>query len=107
MPREGGEAESKGGGGGRSCGWGEGPLFNICYVSLGFIKGWWVEHFEKGGGGELPLFIHEVEQCTALQPCSTRAMRISGLLVKRDHCTALWAVQHPSMTPTGFVSVVC
>ena len=21
--------------------------------------------------------------------------------VKRDHCTALWAVQHPSMTPTG------
>ena len=22
--------------------------------------------------------------------------------VKRDHCTALWAVQHPSMTPTGF-----
>ena len=27
--------------------------------------------------------------------------------VKRDHCTALWAVQLPSMTPTGFVSVVC
>ena len=25
------------------------------------------------------------------------------LFVKRDHCTALWAVQHPSMTPTGFV----
>ena len=27
--------------------------------------------------------------------------------VKRDHCTALWVVQHPSMTPTGFFSVVC
>ena len=23
-----------------------------------------------------------------------------ALFVKRDHCTALWAVQHPSMTPT-------
>ena len=22
---------------------------------------------------------------------------------KRDHCTALWAVQHPSMSPTGFL----
>ena len=27
--------------------------------------------------------------------------------VKRDHCTALWAVQHPSMTPTGFCSGLC
>ena len=26
---------------------------------------------------------------------------------KRDHCTAFWAVQHPSMTPTEFVSGVC
>ena len=25
------------------------------------------------------------------------------VLNKRDHCTALWAVQHPSMTPTGFL----
>ena len=25
------------------------------------------------------------------------------LLVKRDHCTALLAVQHPSMTPTSFL----
>ena len=25
------------------------------------------------------------------------------MCVKRDHCTALWAVQHPSMTPTGFL----
>ena len=27
---------------------------------------------------------------------------VDGVLL-RDHCTALWAVQHPSMTPTGFV----
>jgi len=26
------------------------------------------------------------------------------IFAKRDHCTALWAVQHPSMTPTGFFS---
>ena len=25
------------------------------------------------------------------------------MFVKRDHCTALWAVQHPSMTPTSFL----
>ena len=37
----------------------------------------------------------------------TQEPRRVAAFVKRDHCTALWAVQHPSMTPTGFVSVVC
>ena len=27
----------------------------------------------------------------------------SGGFVKRDHCTALWAVQHTSMPPTSFL----
>ena len=42
---------------------------------------------------------------TVIQSQARRGARLS--FVKRDHCTALWAVQHPSMTPTGFVSVVC
>ena len=30
--------------------------------------------------------------------------RLLGVpFVKRDHCTALWAVQHPSMAPTSFL----
>ena len=28
---------------------------------------------------------------------------VSLEFVKRGHCTALWPVQHPSMTPTGFL----
>ena len=28
-----------------------------------------------------------------------------GIYVKRDHCTALRAMQHPSMTPTSLLGV--
>ena len=37
---------------------------------------------------------------------TTHALFHLAVFVKRDHCTALWAVQHPNMTPTSFFSVV-
>ena len=43
------------------------------------------------------FIVYEMDYCTALGPyCFI-------INLKRDHCTALSAVQHPSMTPTSFL----
>ena len=60
----------------------------------GLAVDWFVEQVGVGQLGKLG--------CQILY----RVLRLIGFF-KRDHCTALWAVQHPSMTPTEFVSGVC
>ena len=60
------------------------------------------------GGGDWPScrWGHGVDEAvqhddmqdeTSVRPCFK--------YFKKDHCTALWAVQHPSMTPTSFLVV--
>ena len=42
---------------------------------------------------------------TLLAACTMDVCYKLGECVKREHCTALRVVQHPSMTPTGWGSV--
>ena len=67
-----------------------------CHVVLSAAGRSVIHHYLRGGRHLQPLSGVLLGPAASPHP-----------FVKRDHCTALWAVQHPSMTPTGFVSVVC
>ena len=88
-----------------------GPAPQVITKQVRWKTSWshaWVLHGPEGCAVVSHNKTSKVEWNTGCLPHAIRSDgRWYALGVKRDHCTALWAVQHPSMTPTGFVSVVC